>query len=81
MEPQLKQVIIEAWRNVVDVDRSKQVKKVTDITCILQTSVKFRDFCEAVSLLAFNKSLSKLAILLILANFKAPFSVVWTDFP
>ena len=44
MEPQLRQVIIEAWRDVVDVDRSKQVKKVTDITCILQTSVKFRDF-------------------------------------
>ena len=44
MEPQLRQVIIEAWRDVVDVDRSKQVKKVTDITCILQTFLKFRDF-------------------------------------
>ena len=35
MEPQLRQVIIEAWRDVADVDRSKQVKKLTDITCIL----------------------------------------------
>ena len=35
MEPQLRQVIIEAWRDVADVDRSKQLKKVTDITCIL----------------------------------------------
>ena len=35
MEPQLRQVVIEAWRDVADVDRSKQVKKVTDITCIL----------------------------------------------
>ena len=35
IEPQLRQVIIEAWRDVADVDRSKQVKKVTDITCIL----------------------------------------------
>ena len=35
MEPQLRQVIIEAWRDVADVDRSEQVKKVTDITCIL----------------------------------------------
>ena len=29
MDPQLRQVIIEAWRNVVDVDRNKQVKKVS----------------------------------------------------
>ena len=35
MEPHLRQVIIEAWRDVADVDRSKQVKKITDITCIL----------------------------------------------
>ena len=28
MEPQLRPVIIEAWRDVVDVDRDKQVKKV-----------------------------------------------------
>lgn len=28
MESQLRQVIIEAWRDVVDVDRNKQVKKV-----------------------------------------------------
>ena len=28
MEPQLRPVIIEAWRDVVDVDRNKQVKKV-----------------------------------------------------
>ena len=35
MEPQLRQVIIEACRDVADVDRSKQVKKLTDITCIL----------------------------------------------
>ena len=35
MEPHLRQVIIEAWRDVADVDRSKQVKKLTDITCIL----------------------------------------------
>ena len=35
MEPQLRQVIIDAWRDVADVNRSKQVKKVTDITCIL----------------------------------------------
>ena len=35
MEPQLRQVIIEAWRVVADVYRSKQVKKITDITCIL----------------------------------------------
>ena len=35
MEPQLRQVIIEAWRDVADVNRSKQVKKVTDITCIM----------------------------------------------
>ena len=35
MEPQLRQVIIEAWRDVADVNRSKHVKKVTDITCIL----------------------------------------------
>ena len=34
MGPQLRQVIIEAWPDVADVDRSKQVKKVTDITCI-----------------------------------------------
>ena len=27
-EPQLRPVIIEAWRDVVDVDRDKQVKKV-----------------------------------------------------
>ena len=46
MEPQLRQVIIEAWRDVLDVDRSKQVKKVTDKTYMLQTSVKFRDFEE-----------------------------------
>ena len=31
IEPQLRQVIIEAWRDVADVNRSKQVKKVTDI--------------------------------------------------
>lgn len=35
MEPQLRQVIIEAWRDVADVNRSKHVKKVTDITCIM----------------------------------------------
>ena len=35
MEPQLRQVVIEAWRDVADVDRSEQVKKVTDITCTL----------------------------------------------
>ena len=35
MEPQLRQVIFEAWHDVADVNRSKQVKKVTDITCIL----------------------------------------------
>ena len=35
MEPQLRQVIIEVWRDVADVDRSKQVKKISDITCIL----------------------------------------------
>ena len=29
IEPQLRQVIIEAWRDVVDVDRNKQVKKVS----------------------------------------------------
>ncbi|XP_020602446.1 uncharacterized protein LOC110041496 [Orbicella faveolata] len=29
MEPQLRPVIIEAWRDVVDVDRDKQVKKVS----------------------------------------------------
>lgn len=29
MEPQLRPVIIEAWRDVVDVDRNKQVKKVS----------------------------------------------------
>ena len=46
MEPQLRQVIIESWRDVLDVDRSKQVKKVTDKTYMLQTSVKFRDFEE-----------------------------------
>ena len=46
MEPQLRQVITEAWRDVLDVDRSKQVKKVTDKTYMLQTSVKFRDFEE-----------------------------------
>ena len=28
MEPQLRPVIIEAWRDIVDVDRNKQVKKV-----------------------------------------------------
>ena len=28
VEPQLRPVIIEAWREVVDVDRNKQVKKV-----------------------------------------------------
>lgn len=28
MEPQLRPVIIEAWRDVVEVDRNKQVKKV-----------------------------------------------------
>ena len=28
VEPQLRPVIIEAWREVVDVDRDKQVKKV-----------------------------------------------------
>ena len=37
MEPQLRQVIIEAWRDVADVNRSKHVKKVTDITCILSS--------------------------------------------
>ena len=46
MKPQLRQVIIQAWRDVAEVDRSKQVKKATDITCILQTSGKFRDFEE-----------------------------------
>ena len=35
MEPQLRQVIIEAWRDVADVNRSKHVKKVTDITCMM----------------------------------------------
>lgn len=29
MEPQLRQVITEAWRDVVEVDRNKQVKKVS----------------------------------------------------
>lgn len=28
IEPQLRSVIIEAWRDVVDVDRKKQVTKV-----------------------------------------------------
>ena len=46
MKSQVTQVIIQAWRDVADVDRSKQVKKATDITCILQTSVKFHDFEE-----------------------------------
>ena len=38
MEPQLRQVIIEAWRDVADVDRRKQVKKISDITCILPST-------------------------------------------
>ena len=43
-----------------------------------QTSVKFRDFEEHISSLVFNKSLSSLAVLLILRRF---FPVVPTDFP
>ena len=32
MKPQLRQVIIEAWRDVAEVDRNKQIKKVTELS-------------------------------------------------
>jgi len=35
IEPQLRSVIIEAWRDVVDVDRKKQVTKVRVIETLV----------------------------------------------